>query len=150
MIKFTVPAVPVAQPRQRHRIIAAAGKQFVSNYTPKNSPVNVFKASCQMAAAEAYKGAPLDGPIIVELLFIMPRPSSLMWKTRPMPRMLHAKKPDVDNLAKSVLDALSGLLFIGDSMIYSLKVVKLIASGDEQPHVEVRIYEPDPLEEKTS
>ena len=38
MISLTVPGLPVAQPRQRHALIAG----FVRNYTPKAAPVNAF------------------------------------------------------------------------------------------------------------
>lgn len=58
-----------------------------------------------------------------------------------MPREPHTIKPDADNLAKSVLDALSGLLFHDDKQVASLVVTKQIAAGDEQPHVVVRVLE---------
>ena len=141
MIQFTVPAIPVAQPRQRHRIAGKGPKQFVQNYTPTNSPVNSFKAACQMAAAAVYQGPPLATPLIVRLVLVMPRTTAQIWKTRPMPRIPHVKKPDSDNLYKSLADALEGTLFVNDSQICDLKIEKWIASGDEQPHVEVCIWQ---------
>lgn len=147
-ITFTVPAVPVAQPRQRHRIVHAKGKAFTSNYTPAKDPVNVFKAACQIAAAEAYKGPPLTGPLEVWITFVMPRkkPSWLKkssrwfaeWKAGD--RVPHAStRNDRDNLMKSLQDALNGLLWQDDGFIYAGPVEKWLAAEDEQPHVHVTV-----------
>lgn len=137
-IVFTVPAVPIAQPRQRHRIIAAGGKTFASNYTPSKHPVQDFKASCRMAAAAAYKGPPLDCPIRMDLVFVFDRPATVP-KRLGTGRLPHTGKPDRDNVMKSLQDSLEGLLFRNDSLIYDGTVQKFKRSVDEQPHVEVRI-----------
>ena len=134
MIRFRVDGVPVAQPRQRQ----AVRNGFVSNYTPTKHPVNAFKAACKLSCPET---TPASGPVELTLMFVMPRPKSMMWKTRATPRVPHAKKPDADNLAKSVKDALTGLLWRDDSQVARLHVDKVIAAGDEQPHVVVQFEE---------
>jgi len=138
-ITFTVPTVPIAQPRQRHRIISGGGRTFAHNYTPTRDPVNAYKAAVQMAAQEAYRGSPLAGPLSVSMVFVMPRPKSLIWKAKPMPRVPHVGKPDRDNLMKSTQDALNELLWKDDSQICGGLVEKWIAAGDEQPHVEITV-----------
>lgn len=138
MVRFTVPAVPVAQPRQRHRVVRThGGKVFAHNYTPTQDPVNAFKAAVQVAASKAYAGAPLQGPLSLSLLLLLPRPKSLCWKTRPMPRQYHQGRPDADNFAKSVKDALNQILWRDDGQISHLDVLKFIAAGDESPHAEI-------------
>lgn len=137
-LSFVVPDVPVAQPRQRQRV-APGG--FVQNYTPTDSPVNAFKASVKRAANDAYRGKPLSGPLSVSVLFVFPRTSGQIWKTKPMPRIWHTKKPDLDNLVKAVWDALSGIVWIDDKQICDARQRKKIASGDEQPHCVVVIKE---------
>lgn len=146
MIEFTVPAVPVAQPRQRHRVVTVGGKTFSTNYTPQRSPVNEFKATIRMAAQQAYSGPPLEGPLRVDVVFVFPRPRSKVWKSRPMPRYRHISKPDRDNADKAVLDALAGLLFVDDCQVCAGEPEKWVAAGDEQPHVLVKI---EPLEAGT-
>lgn len=139
-IRFTVPAVPIAQPRQRTRVVNANGKTFAQNYTPKTGPVQDFKATVRHAAAVAYSGAPLTCPLALSLTFVMPRPSSMVWKTKPMPREPYAvKKNDWDNLGKSVCDALNKLLYADDGLLCEVKVSRCIAAGDEAPHVEVEV-----------
>lgn len=139
VIRFTVPDVPCAQPRQRHRVIQANGRTFAHNYTPAKHKVNDFKAACKMAASAAYSGEPMGGAVMVSLIFVMPRPGRLIWKKRPMPREQHTAKPDIENLAKSVLDALSELVWRDDSQVSGLFLTKLYAAGNEQPHVEVEV-----------
>lgn len=141
MIDFIVPAIPIAQPRQRHRLVTSGGKTFASNYTPARDPVNAFKAACQLAAAQAYQGPPLDDcDISLRLVFVMPRRSNMLWKTKPMPRVCYrVKKNDWDNLGKSVCDALNGLVWTDDGLIHSTHIERWYASGEEQPHCEIEI-----------
>lgn len=142
MIRFKINTVPIAQPRQRHRIARdKAGEPFVRNFTPTDSPVNAYKAALQRAASEAYQGPPLEGPLALSVLFVLPRPGRLIWKKRPMPREPHEVKPDVDNLLKSSIDALTGLLWRDDTQIHRLVAVKCYAAGDEAPHVELQVTE---------
>lgn len=138
-ITFTVPTIPVAQPRQRHRVLTTGGRTFAHNYTPQNSPVNAYKAAVQLAAREAYSGPPHDGPVRLFATFVFPRPKALRWKTKPMPVAKQTSKPDIDNLVKALTDALNGLVFVDDARIYAVTAMKLVAAGDEQPRCEVRI-----------
>lgn len=140
-IHFFVSAVPVAQPRQRHRIIKSknGGEEFVMNYTPKSDPVNAFKASVAYATKQEYSGPVLDEPIGVYCVFVFPRPKYMVWKTKPMPREWLPKKPDDDNLEKGVWDALSGIIWRDDSLICRNFTEKCYASGSETPHVEIII-----------
>lgn len=127
-IRFVVPGIPIAQPRQRHRVVCG----HAQNYTPAKHPVNQFKRDAAIAVAKLYQGPPLEGPLYMEIVFVMPRPGRLIWKTRPMPREPHTAKPDRDNLMKSLQDALNGLLYVDDSQLCDGPVSKVIAAGNEQ------------------
>jgi len=144
-IEFTVPAVPVAQPRAK----ASTFGGNVQIYTPtsvkqsdgsrKAHPIVAFKATVRMAFQQNYDGPPLEGPLRCDLTFVMPRPQSMLWKSKPMPRVPHAKKPDRDNLDKAFMDALKNLAWIDDAQVCQGNIEKWIAAGDEQPHVAVSI-----------
>ena len=144
-ISLYIPAIPIAQPRQRHRISGAGARQFVQNYTPSESPVADYKATVRHAARENYHGAPIEGPLAVRMTFVFARPGRLIWKKRPMPRVPHVGPKDCDNLAKSTLDALNKIVFADDGQIWQLECRKLYAAGDEQPHVEMVIFETDTM-----
>lgn len=137
VIKFEVPCIPVAQPRQRHSVVNG----HVRNYIPKTDPVWVFKTALQLAASTVRPETIISGPIRIILDFIFPRTKSMIWKNKPMLRVPKDTKPDIDNLCKSVFDALNGILFVDDSQICECHASKYIASGNEQPGVIVTIEE---------
>ncbi|MCP4571446.1 MAG: RusA family crossover junction endodeoxyribonuclease [bacterium] len=150
-IEFTVPAVPVAQPAKDVRVVKAkSGKTFATAQTPTRHPVNAFKATAAMAARAAYQGPPLDGPLVASITFVFPRTGKPGWiKRATQPhwfaewkagrRVPYAvrKRCDRDNLLKSLQDALSGIVYVDDGLLYAGPVEKWVASADEQPHVEV-------------
>lgn len=138
---FTVPGIPVAQPRQRHRIIP--GKNFVQNYTPKNDPVNAFKAAVRLAAAAAHQGGPLTGPVELNVTYLMPRPKN-HYRTGKhagqlkddAPRM-HTSKPDRDNLDKALKDALKGICWIDDAQVCDGRSQKMYSNDTPAAVVEI-------------
>ncbi len=135
-LKFTIPAVPIAQPRAR------AGRGVNGHariYNDKKHPVNDFKATIRLAVQTLYKGPPLAGPLVVDCLFVFPRETSKIWKSKPMPRYPHTVKPDRDNLDKAVLDSLKGTLLKDDAIVYDGRITKMRAAGDEQPHCVITI-----------
>lgn len=136
MVEFTVPSCPVAQPR--HRVgTGASGRPRA--YLPADHPVHGYRLDVWKAARAAYQGHPMTGPVSVQLAFVLPRPVAMVWKRKPMPRLWHTSKPDSDNLVKSTLDAMQGILWVDDCQVCHVQATKHIAAGDEEPHVLVRV-----------
>jgi Holliday junction resolvase RusA-like endonuclease len=136
---ITVPGVPVAQPRQRHAIIAG----HVRNYTPTQSPANVWKALIAMKWSEAVGQMRHTGPIRLELYLRLPRPQRLNAKKflgREI-RVPHSSRPDVDNLAKACMDSLNKVAWTDDSSICQLYVEKCYAAADETPHAVIVVQD---------
>lgn len=132
VIDFQVPAIPVAQPRAK--AVSIAGKARV--YDDQKHPVQTYKACVRLSFAAAYSGAPLDCPLFMRLVCVLPRLASM---PKQGPRVPHTKRKDIDNLFKSTTDALNGLAWVDDGRIYSAAVSKWYAASDEQPHSEIRI-----------
>lgn len=111
---------PKPQPRPR----AYRRGQFVGVYNPSNA--DAWKVRCAVVAHDAI-GKPFEGAVRVALWFMMPRPASHLTK-QGKPRTTapthHAQRPDVDNLAKAVMDALSGIAFRDDAQVAELIVGK--------------------------
>ena len=63
---------------------------------------------------------------------------SIVARSMDLGEIKHIKKPDLDNMAKAVLDALNGLAYIDDSQIYSLTLYKTYS---EQPGTYLKITE---------
>ena len=157
-IVFEVPGKPVAQPRQRFMIMWPALAAFpwalsprdflkwlkshaqVHNYTPADHPVTTYKQAVTLMARHAHDGNRIEGPVMLWVTFVMPRTSDITWKTKPMPRRWHVKKPDSDNLEKAVKDAITAAgVWKDDSQVCWTNKQKIIASGDEEPRTIIRI-----------
>jgi len=145
-ISFFIPGAPVAQPRQRHRIMQGkSGASFVSNYTPAKDPVNAFKAAARLAASAAWSGGPIVGPVEMNVSYLMPRPKN-HYRTgkhagslKPDAPRMHTSKPDRDNLEKALKDALKGICWLDDSQVCDGRSQKLYALEAETPGVQVEI-----------
>lgn len=95
------------------------------------SAYSKFKA----AAARAISGA---------AAFILSRPKACalavcltLRLSRPKTTKLSHPKPDVDNYAKSVLDAANGILWDDDSQIVDLRVTKEWAAPGEPGNIQI-------------
>ena len=119
MISFTVPGDPVAQPR--HKVSTRGG--FAKAYIPKDHPIHAYKEAIQLAAKIAMAGrAPVEGPVLVTVLFRFGRPKSHSKAARSNDN--HKQKPDLDNLCKAVLDALNGICWTDDSQVCQIRASK--------------------------
>lgn len=136
-IHITVPGEPIARPRQRVGVLHGHARTF----TDTKHPVHAYKAAIRLAW-QASGGLLSDGPVVMRIDAVFPRPKAKVWKTKLMPSYPHTSKPDFDNVAKAVLDALNGLGFRDDSQVYQCTVTKRVASGDEQPRTEIEITTP--------
>lgn len=150
-IRFTVPAVPVPQPRTKVSSFGGRARAYTPTVVKnkatgekKPHPIVAFKATVRHAFAASYSGPPLQGPLFVGVAFYFPRPAAMQWKTKPMPRArMFGARNDGDNLTKAVWDSLNALAFGDDGQIAEWVGCKWFASGDEQPHVEVEIRQLD-------
>lgn len=139
-IRFTVPGIPVSQPRQRSRVVTMGGRNISQNYTPTKAPVNAYKAMVQLAASNAFGNRPLlDGPLSLAVLFRLERKKCNTKKRGDNPPLYATKKPDLDNLMKSLCDALNGVVWKDDVQVCEVSLVKVIHAASEAPGVDVEI-----------
>ncbi|WP_280201288.1 RusA family crossover junction endodeoxyribonuclease [Nocardia cyriacigeorgica] len=78
---------------------------------------------------------PLDGPVAVDLTFVMPRPKSTPKRWTPAA----VKRPDIDKLARAILDAITGQAFADDSQVVELNLTKRLADPGCQPGVWITV-----------
>ena len=132
-IELKIPIVPIAKGRPR-------ATRSGHTYTPTKT--RHYEESIRAAWRDKYgDAAPLMGPVNLSVSFSLPRPKSMMWKTKPMHCDFHWRRPDLDNLLKAVNDALDGLAWRDDGQITTLTASKWVAAGDEQPHIYIFIEE---------
>lgn len=137
LVELWIPALPVAQPRPR--AFNRGGKAATIVSAPSDHPVHAFKATCAMVARRVWGRVLIDHPIALDIVFVFPRTKRDMRKSAPIGRLDHGKKPDADNLAKAVTDALNGVLWRDDSLVDDLRARKVVAAIGEEPHVEVYV-----------
>jgi Holliday junction resolvase RusA-like endonuclease len=116
-ITFTVPGDPVPQPRPRVTVRGRHGHA----YTPATHAIHGYRAAVAAAARASgvtSTGEPLN--VVIDAVFV--RPKSHMRKAGVKPDAPKLPRPDVDNLAKAVLDALQDVM--GDDTLVARLVVE--------------------------
>ena len=131
-IRFSVPGLPIAQPRQRHRVIQTNGRAFATNYTPAKAPVNAWKATVALFARQAYQGPLLTGPLALTISFDFLLPTAAKKAVRQAVTtssrvVYHTSKPEIDNMVKALQDALNKVVWVDDRQIAELHCVKRYA-----------------------
>ena len=132
--QFTVNGIPKAKGRPK---FSRAGN-YVNTYTPKETLVyeNLVKLEYERQCEDLYFG---DMPLQAKITAYFPIPKNVSKKKHlemSEGEVGHTKKPDCDNIAKIILDALNHIAFKDDSQICKLIVEKLYS---DEPRVEVVI-----------
>ncbi len=135
MIQFVVPLLPQSKQRPRTAVVAGHARVF--------TPAATVQAEREFVALAApwAPGVPLQCPVAIKLVFVLPIPASWpLWKRRAAVALCVCPRgpKDVDNLAKLALDAMtrSGRWWVDDAQVVSLWAVKVY--GD-RPETRVRI-----------
>lgn len=137
---FTVPGEPQGKARPR---ITKFG-----TYTPKKTKeYETLVAQAFQKAAEGKNLKWADGsPLAVKIVanFGIPKSTTkAMRKAIYDKKVFVTKKPDIDNIAKIILDGLNGVAFPDDKYICELTVCKDYVVEGMEPHVVVCICELD-------
>lgn len=128
VIQFAIPGQPQPKARPRFRVVTPKGAApFVSTYTDPDTVKNEERIA--RAAQLAMDGA---GPILrpVEMLVELRMQIPVSWSKKKQVaaaagQVRATKKPDLDNCAKSVLDACNGIVFADDGQVVALTVRKV-------------------------
>jgi len=129
---FMLAGTPVPDGRPK---FARMGK-FTRVYMPKK--VTDYRTKLKVAYLKVYpRRPPLDGAISIAIKVAMPRPLSHFGTGRNagiikdrFKYVHHVQKPDCDNFAKMVLDALNGVAYLDDSQCIKLSVHKYWSHGE--------------------
>ncbi len=116
-----LPIEPVACPRPR---VARNGRV----YYPKKYQDWINEAKIHLKDMILPKGA-----IHVEIIFVFHRPKRLK---RYGDRVIHDKRPDLDNCVKALLDSLP---MDDDCRVSSIRARKYYAAWDELPNIEIYV-----------
>lgn len=134
-MQFKVVGTPAPQGSKRAFTNKKTGRARVVEASSKVKP---WRADVRAAAEAAIEGDPgelWEAPVSVSLKFYMPRPKSHYGSGRnagvvkESAPLFPASIPDVDKLARAVLDALTGVVFADDKTVVRLSASKLYATS---------------------
>lgn len=111
MIAFTLNTIPTAQARARHGVVNG------HSMTYKSGPQRAAEQTLDALLAPHAPTAPMVGAVELQFRAVFPPPRSASKKARTAMlrgQLHHVKKPDLDNLAKQLKDAMTRLGFWGD------------------------------------
>lgn len=135
MISFFVRGTPVAKGSGRAFYNKQRKMAFVvqDNSARQKPWVSMISVRAEEHAVEVY-----DGPVALRLMFVMPRPQAHYNKKglKLGAPTEHGNAPDVDKLARAVLDALTGIAYRDDRQVCELIAKK---NYGEQPGVDITI-----------
>jgi len=134
-IELRIPGAPQGKGRARSMTLRTGQK---IHYTPEKTRTyeGVIKSLAMDVMGEC---APLDGPLQLELICTYPMAASWpAWKRElALSGQLAATvKPDADNVAKAVKDALNGVVWGDDTQVVRAVITKVYG---ERPMVAVRV-----------
>jgi crossover junction endodeoxyribonuclease RusA len=127
-----VAGTPVSQGSKRH---VGNGVMIESSKALKPWRSDIRSALIDSAGQPR---ARFDGAVSCTLVFIMPRPISTPKRSTPAA----VKKPDIDKLARALLDAIgSAGVWRDDSQVVELLASKRLAMIEEQPGCQISLKE---------
>jgi Holliday junction resolvase RusA-like endonuclease len=119
-VDLLIAAMPT--PRPRFRAIPVRGKTIVNTYYPKEYQEHVKHLKALLSEKLADHVC-ISTPVCVDIDVTL---------TKPKTTKLHAPKPDVDNYAKGILDALTQIgAWDDDTLVVELRVTKQWGAFDE-------------------
>jgi Holliday junction resolvase RusA-like endonuclease len=127
MIQFTVYGEPAAKPRPRPAMRGGHARMI------QDDAKNGFGLRCAYAANPVRPEKPLEGPLSLEIVALWAYPKSWSWRKRE--NVYKTSKPDVDNLAKGVMDVMTACGFWGDDAQVSELIVRKGYSGSPKTTV---------------
>jgi crossover junction endodeoxyribonuclease RusA len=83
-------------------------------------------------------GELMAGAVVVDLVFYLTRPQKIRSSI-----VSHTTRPDVDKLARCVLDGLTGVVYADDGQVVAIRLAKQYAPIDGRPGVTITITEAD-------
>lgn len=144
---FIVLGEPQSQGRHRTRAFVAGGRAIAQTYEAKKDKVNKVNIRAQVVNQNPvlYRG---DGKgIMLSIIFVLPRPKNHYGKKGnllPSAPKDHTTKPDLDNLVKAIMDALTGICWEDDKQISAQIVVKsYVDEGYPVPQTVIKVSQDD-------
>ena len=128
------------EPKGKQRVrVTRSGHAYTPNDTTTYEGIVRSEYQTQVGDVPPYLG-----PVMVNIRAYCEIPKSWSKKKQHQAQLSQirpTKKPDCDNIAKMICDALNGLAYKDDAQVAILGVYKDYVGEGEVPHVDVSIHE---------
>lgn len=115
-------------------------------YLPDNPRTKDWQATVGWSAAAAIGGGGIpfpSGPVVMAVVFYLPRPKALLTRKHATRDVPHVKKPDLDKTVRAAFDALSGIAWTDDSQVTDLIARKRYCAAADYPRAVIRVRRAD-------
>lgn len=129
MIEVVVYGNPAPQGSKKFVGVTKAGRGLMVESSKKVKPWRMdVKAAAEAVALHAMHTLPLDGPLVVSMVFTMPKPASAPKRRTTWPD----KKPDLSKLVRSTEDALTDAgLWVDDARVVEYSRLAKVFPGED-------------------
>ncbi|QFG08918.1 RusA-like resolvase [Mycobacterium phage MalagasyRose] len=139
-LRLFVPGKPAPQGSKAFKGFSRAGTAILKE---SSDAVGPWRERIALQASQAMMGAALPVlekryAVTATVTFVMPRPASAP-KTKTPPAV---KRPDLDKLARAVLDGLTDVVWADDSQVVDLHCRKVMAAPSQRMGAHIRIASP--------
>jgi Holliday junction resolvase RusA-like endonuclease len=151
---------PRAQGSKRSQVIYRKGKngkpvpvttpdgRIVTRTREMAEGLEDWRTSIAQRTVEQYDGPVIDGPVRVDLQFMVVRPTTHYGSGKNADRLKDSaplyveKSPDLDKLVRGVMDGLKGVLYADDRYFFTGTVEKVWVDRTERPGVRIAVWRP--------
>lgn len=140
MIRFRYEGEAIGKARPRY----SKRGDYVHTYTPKKTQIfeQAIGLHCKVACKGEIPKHKRDTPVKVDIMIGVSVPKSWSKKKRQEAiecKILPTKKPDLDNVVKSVLDAMNGFAYEDDAQVVLIFAERYYT--EEEPFIDVLVEE---------
>lgn len=136
MIEFRVYGTPAPQGSKTAFVRGGRAVVVDGSSSVGRQKLSSWRAEVAREAQNVASGDLLEGPIAVEINFVMPKP-----KSAPKGKVFCDKKPDIDKLVRSTFDSMTGVLYRDDAQVARVKATKTYVSPEEPAGALIKIYQ---------
>lgn len=131
LLSCTVPIQPISWKRTA----------YVKGRRVNDKKLKQYEKAIALYVCSAFDREMIDEPVQVKLSFFFKRPNRLLKSDSPTGKVPHYFRPDLDNLAKAVKDAISkSRVWKDDCLVYSMNTEKNYAELGTHPRIEIEIW----------
>jgi crossover junction endodeoxyribonuclease RusA len=139
-LTFTVPGVAAKKGSTKAFIPRGWKRAIITNADPKAKAwQQLVSEHATQALAKSNLQPFADGPVLLDVWFYLPRPQKFMIKKYATVDVPHTTAPDIDKLARVVIDSLTRVVYPDDSRVIDAYVHKRYCAAGELPRAVITV-----------